>query len=278
MGLLLVGQCADLDHRVTSRGQGEDDLFPVLAGRRHLGLSGEDQIASIVTGGSERVQERQPGQPEVQRRGERACQFGELGDLPVAVQHEQVATLPVADGRAGGGHADPGQPGQQHRPGRRLEERVRGEVGHHRAGGRQQHHIRLELADPAPQLGSTQHLHRQPGGRDDLRRGRHHRVLDHQLCSLPMARQGSQGGCTPLQVGVSIGDGQDPGHSSILPGRGGRMGDLRPRGRPCRSTVADASVGGSSSERDIAGPDTRTRRGRPAHGRRRSGSQRAVGG
>ncbi len=219
--LLLVGQGAHLDHGVARLGEGEHDPLPVGALDRHFGLGGEDEIGAVAGGGvgaGGRLEEGKRGQAELQGGDRAGGQGGELGDLPVAVQHEEVAAGPKPHRGRGRGHADPGQPGDQHRSVRATE--VARQVGDDRPGAGQQQDVRPELAYAAAYLSSADHRHRSMGGRADLGEGGHHRVLEHQLLSDPAGRQRRQRRRTPLQVGVGVGNGEDPGHATILAGRG----------------------------------------------------------
>ncbi len=131
VGLPLGAERTQLDHRRTRLGQGQQDLLPIGAGRRHLGLGREEQLRHGGSGVPPGIRHRpgrrdvrilrsagkvrQRGQPEGCRHRQLVGQLGELGDLPVAVQHEQVAAGPQGDGPRRGGHADSGQAGDQYR-------------------------------------------------------------------------------------------------------------------------------------------------------------------
>ena len=88
VGLPLGAQGPELDHSRSRLGQGEQDLLPLGAGRRHLGLGREKQVGPrrrririFRTPG----EVRQAGQPECGRHRQLVGQLGELGDLAVAV-------------------------------------------------------------------------------------------------------------------------------------------------------------------------------------------------
>ena len=211
MGLLLLVDGAQLDDGRTRVGQGQQDLLPIAASARHLGLRGEDEWPAplLIVGDPAARKERQRGEAEDQFRRVFSGDSGELGDLTAAVQQEEVAAAPDQHGSVGGRDADPRQPCDQDRAGAAAEQPMGGDRRDHRPGAREQDGVRSLEPEPVDHRSVRQHLDRFAGRCPDLLRRRADRAVDHDLSGPPASGHRPQGRHAPLQIRVGVRHGHD---------------------------------------------------------------------
>jgi hypothetical protein len=144
VGLPLRAEGAQLDDRRAGPGQCQQHLFARGAVGRHLGLSREEQVGPWRRDlGTVRptAKVRQRGEPEGGLHRQLTSQLGELGDLAVTVQHQQVAAGPQGEASGRGRDADSRQAGDQHGTVGCAKGRRRCQGGDDRAGCGEQHDI-----------------------------------------------------------------------------------------------------------------------------------------
>jgi len=212
MRLLLLRPGAELDHGGSSIGERQQDMFPVGPRHRHLGLRGEDQIITELRCGRAcrcmGRQEGQCGQPELESWRMPGPDLSEFRDFALAVQQKQVARRPGGHSAPSGRHADSRETGDQHGSRAAPEHPLCRQGGDYRPGTGQQNYVRTLASDPAYDGGVREHVDSSSAGCPNLGCRRHDRVLDQQLRGFARAGQGVQCRRAPLQVGVTVGDGE----------------------------------------------------------------------
>jgi hypothetical protein len=234
MGLLLGIERPQLDDAAPGGGKADQDPLALPRVRGDFRLRGEDDVPSGSCTQPGRLgdrQERQPSETEAERSSQVAGEGAELRDLAVTVQEEQVTGHPKRHRPWACRHADARQSGHQDGPVLDAERPVGGEAGHDRPGTGEQDDVGALLSDPCRQLAACHDVHRSWCGRGDLVGGGHHRVRNHYLRDGPAGGHGSERRGAPLEVGVGVGDGQDPRHPAAEAGRLRRLRGHRERPR-----------------------------------------------